>query len=152
MQWTQPWWATHDEFFWKVGFIMVNFWKKLVEKANFYWKNYWNILVSAKIMVQSKFRANYRPWTVQLINIFWKIKGCSEKKITEENYWGHMTPGFLVPTALKNINFSWQYFIFIIVHTIQNSVKRSKFTKVRLITAHSGILTFSERQKASFGV
>ena len=86
----------------KVRFTVVNFWKKLVEKANFYGKNYWNSLISAKIMVQSKFRANYQAWTVQLIIIIWKIKGCSEKKFTEENYWDARAPRPPVPTALIN--------------------------------------------------
>ena len=45
-------------------------------------KNDRKSLESFKIMDQSKFRANYQVLTVQLINIFEKIKGRSEKKIT----------------------------------------------------------------------
>ena len=76
----------------KVGFIMVNFWKKLPEKAIFDGKNDWNSLVRAKIMDQSKLGANYQVWTVQLINIIWKIKCCSEKKFLTKIIGGHVLP------------------------------------------------------------
>ena len=43
-------------------------------------------------MVQSKSRANYQASTLQLINIFWKIKGCSEKNLLKKIIGGHVPP------------------------------------------------------------